>query len=142
MQSATLKVAHSTLLVVCSLIAAQMPAYLSLEDNERLLRHDMCYMFIISIKMMYTCFFCELLEASCLSHSASLLSWLSTVYVHLMQGVLRAVQTQNAIYVCVHNTCDAHAARSTNPVTSLPVGKGLQHAFSSSWLVNCFMNFQ
>ena len=38
-QSATLKVAHSTLLVVCSLIAAQMPAYLSLENNERLLRH-------------------------------------------------------------------------------------------------------
>ena len=56
-QSFTLKVAHSTLLVVCLFIVAQMPAYLSLQDDERLLRHDMCYMFIISIKMMYTCFF-------------------------------------------------------------------------------------
>ena len=38
-QSATLKVAHSTLLVVRFLIAAQVAAYLSLEDNERLSRH-------------------------------------------------------------------------------------------------------
>ena len=39
MQSATLKVAHSTLLVVRFLIAVQVAAYLSLEDNERLSRH-------------------------------------------------------------------------------------------------------
>ena len=71
---------HITILVICHLIAAQMPTHLSLEDNERLLKHiiqtDMCSMFIMSIKhAVHVQLFASLLEASCPSHSASPLSW-------------------------------------------------------------------
>lgn len=37
LQSATLKVSHSTLLVLCFFTAAQMPTYLSLEGKEKLI---------------------------------------------------------------------------------------------------------